>query len=234
MGDAFLTKTYARFFLREWLGISTAGVDAGIAQAAVALRDRWVQSGYTDYGIYADPVYIFDMVHCYYQRTRGSVSRTAQVLEGVEVRSVLDYYNGCGLSTIQAALLWPDADVAFFNDNPEQVRFMHDYADRFGVDVEIRQAREGEVFDVVLAFEVFEHYPQPQDVFEKKFEPRIGAFLSYSALFSEMWGGHFSKYHGMDAKGYPGVFAGFLARRGYDLVDVGFNNRPRIYKRRRS
>lgn len=224
-----LKPSHIKFYLREKYKLPTLEVKAILKNIGTEFRDRWVESDYQDYSIYQDEKYPFDMVDCYLKFTRASIRKAAQVLP-MEVGSVLDYYNGIGLSTIQAMMEWPEAKIYFFNDVKTQEQWMHDYCKRFRIDCSRIKKDNGGVYDAILLFEVLEHYPDPEIFFLDKIHGRINKYLIWSSLFSEIWGGHFPKYNNVDSKRYKSRFKKFLNRLGYIEIFNGFNGRPLIYE----
>jgi len=219
--------SYVKYYLRESTGKSTAEVNELLKSISETYRDRWIKSDYSDFGIYSEPDYLFDMAHCYFRFTRGSISSVKKQLP--DLSSILDFYNGIGLSTIQTKQLWPDSEIGFFNDVKIQKKWMFGYLKRFRMKAGGIFEDDGRSYEAVFLFEVLEHMEEPEDFFFKKIHDRVERYLIISAPFAEMWGGHFPKYHGIDSKKYKRKFKMFLYDLGYILIYTGFNGRPLIY-----
>jgi hypothetical protein len=224
----FCKPSYVKYYLREKTGKGSFEIQSILDNISMKLRDRWIGSGYLDYGIYRDPEYIYDMAHCYFQFTRASINSTKKVLG--DLSSILDYYNGIGLSTIQIKHLWPNAKIAFFNDVKSQKKWMIDYCKRFRISRSGIIEDDGEQNEAVFLFEVLEHNPDPEKFFLEKIHHRIKKYLVFTAPFSQMWGGHFPEYHGVDSRYYKKRFKKFLSDLGYKKKYIGFNERPIIYE----
>jgi hypothetical protein len=191
---------------------------------SINLRDRWVISGHQDFSIYRDEIYIFDLVDCYLKFTRGCIHKARQILP--QVNSILDYYNGVGLSTIQAMLEWEGAEIFYWTDVGMQEKWMIEYCRRFRIDHSRIKKDNGGSYEAVFLFEVLEHYKEPEDFFLNNIHGRVQKYLVWASPFSEMWAGHFPRYHNVDSKKYKRRFKKFLNDLGYSEIYNGYNERP--------
>ena len=84
---------------------------------------------------------------------------------------------------------------------------------------------------MVMALEVFEHFEEPETFFDDVIEPVCEKHLLYSAPWGWLDAGHFPTYHGVNGKKYARRFSEFLKKRGFYLLEKGFNARQVIYER---
>ena len=222
-----LKPSFVKYFLRDYFNIPTTEMLENLETKTQELTDRWIKSRYTDISIYSSDDYIYDCALCYIDWTRAAIRSTKKVLP--VLGSILDYYNGIGLSSIQIKKSWPDAQVDYFNDVPPQIRFFEKYCRTFRFGDKINQDSLKK-YDAVFLFEVFEHYEYPEIFFESVIHPRIKKYLVFTATFGQLDPGHFPKYHGIEGKKYGQRFAKFLVNLGYKKIYSGWNARPTIYE----
>jgi SAM-dependent methyltransferase len=231
------------------------------------LHDQWtasLKSGRPDYSVYRDPQYNYEGIHCfekskactggvikYFGRHKpGNViggrvidTRVTQGIwyEGAKPAEmdVLDMYNGCGLTTAHMKLNGFEK-IEAFNDNEAQARYMQHALQFFGLPpVKLHSTFPEKQYDLVLSFEVLEHYTDPlAHVRELLRLVKPGGYLAESSGFngSSENIGHFDTY---DIEGH-GLVGFRQARRittkaiemHFDKVFDGFNRMPKIWRRR--
>jgi len=222
-----LKPSMIKFCLKDYFNISTAEMKRNLEIKSHKITEKWVKSNYTDFSIYHSDDYIFDCVLCFIDWTKQAIKTVKRILP--DLRSILDFYNGVGLSTIQIKNLWPDAQVSFFNDVENQMRFYEYFRKRTFQNQTIFKMRSGQ-YDAVFIFEVFEHYANPEKFFVDIIHPLIGKYLVFTATFGQMDPGHFPEYNGIDGKRYGHHFAKFIEKKGYKKIFTGWNSRPVIYE----
>ena len=220
---------YLRYYFYELLGVPTAEYEEMVQTKSNMLKKIWLDSGCKDFSVYQHKDYIWDMAKCYKTRSRPTIQSMIRLIDMERVDSVLDYYNGIGLSTIYLKTLFPNKEIAYFNDVKAQVKFMEDYNKRYRIGAQV-ESMEKKKYDVVLLSEVFEHYENPEAFFIEKIEQRVGKYLVHSSPFTDVNIGHFSVYNGVASKAYTRKFHHFLESRGFEFVADGFNAIPKIYK----
>lgn len=181
--------------------------------------------------VYTDERYFFDIHNCYMIRGRSTTKDTYRYFKDTKVNSILDYFTGNGLSTLFLSELFPNANIYYHNEVQSQVDFMYEYADKMGIDMKNIKPHGGEIVDLVLLSEVFEHFEDPEEFYINKIEPILsdGGSISHSSPFGYDSIGHFDKYYGIDGNKYHKRFHLFLENRGLNFVHRGFNNKPKIY-----
>jgi 2-polyprenyl-3-methyl-5-hydroxy-6-metoxy-1,4-benzoquinol methylase len=152
--------------------------------------------------------------------------------------SVLDIYNGNGLTTVHLAR--NGFNVESFNDCPEQVRYMQVAAEHYGlppiknhVTIPTRQ------YDVVVTLEVLEHYTDPLiHVADLLRLIAPGGYLVESSGFNgaEENIGHFEDYviegHGKVPYREARRITTRAIQAHFTKVYDGFNRMPKIWKRK--
>jgi 2-polyprenyl-3-methyl-5-hydroxy-6-metoxy-1,4-benzoquinol methylase len=152
--------------------------------------------------------------------------------------SVLDIYNGNGLTTVHLAL--NDFNVTSFNDNPDQVRYMQVAAEHFGLLPLVNYTKlPDRQFDVVVSLEVLEHYTDPlvhvADIL-RLVGP--GGYLVESSGFNGSADniGHFDDYtiegHGKVPYREARRITTRAIQAHFIKVYDGFNRMPKIWKRK--
>lgn len=203
------------------------------------------------YSVYTDPEYNFEAIHCFEkskQCTREAVkyfmgevlgTRTGALYQGKAPSelSVLDVYNGNGLTTVHLNLNGFNAES--FNDCPEQVKYMHHAAKVLASkDIVNHTALPTKQYDVVVSLEVLEHYSEPLVHLKDLLQIiKPGGYLVESSGFngSSKNIGHFDSYRIFDWK------MSFMKARQlttkvmkhyFELEHAGFNCAPRIWRRK--
>lgn len=227
------------------------------------LHGQWVTSATSDFSVYNDPEYVYEGIHCY-EKSKSCVAGAVRffgkeapgnVVNGhmIDVKTtegiwysgkplveleILDVYNGVGLTTAQLALSGC-LFVESFNDCEAQVQFMHATTKHLGVPRILNHTTmPKKKYDVVMSFEVLEHYPRPLEHVRLLLElTKPGGYVAESSGFngSSENIGHFDVYD-IDGKevGYRQarrlVTAEF--KKHFERVHRGFNSMPVIWKRK--
>ena len=205
-------------------------------EARQRMHSRWLasldKSGGSDngpaYEVYLDPEYNYEALHCFEKSkacTRETVAyfaegkpgkRAGEVYDGPPVGelSVLDLYNGNGLTTVHLNMNGFNAES--FNDNPEQVKYMQHASKMLtGREVLNHVTLPKKQYDMVLTLEVMEHYSEPLKHLEDLIHlVKPGGYLIESSGFNGSVDniGHFDSYRLWDWK-----MAFMMASSGFAL-----------------
>lgn len=132
----------------------------------VNLLKRWVDSNYTDYGVYDDPDYQWDLVNCYLAISKQSVGKIVKYLSknvsNYQELSLFDDYNGNGLTT----LLFQDfgfKDVSYYNSVDFQVDTLNSICDKYGFNKPKLDKERKNTYDIYVGLECIEHFKKPSD-----------------------------------------------------------------------
>lgn len=216
------------------------------------IHKQWVDSGCTDFTVYDDPEYVYEGIHCF-EKTRAccggmvhwfkgnTQSYLGKIMgekySGPDYRTLetLDVYNGIGLTTMHVAR--NGFNVESFNDCVPQINFMQT-ACKEGIGREIvnHTSMPEKQYDVVMSFEVLEHYTNPLEHVEQLIKmTKPGGYLCESSGFngSSINIGHFETYT-IDGRVVPFREARRLTtkmiEKHYTKVFAGFNRMPQIWK----
>ncbi len=233
-------------------------LSAKIQESRSMLHAAWIDSldesggsdkpGGPSYWVYDHPEYNYEAIHCY-EKSKAAVRESIQYfLKNVEGKhtktlfdgdaskiSVLDLYNGNGLTTVQFNL--NNINAESFNTCDHQVEYMQAAAqDLLGHKLVNHKELPKKKYDVVATLEVFEHYSEPLKHLEQLISlMKPGGYLIESSGFngSSENIGHFDSYWLWDWK------MSFMKARQltskvmnhyFDKVHVGFNCCPRIWR----
>ena len=229
-----------RELVEEFLGYPVTkkmGVEAGLR-----LEERWYASGETDFGIYDSVDFLLHILR--WQHTaQDSVAHAIDWLRRnrIRVERVLDHGAGLGFTTVALAQAFPDARVVGTNLPGLQRSFNDFLLARAGVqNLEFIPPDEALArrFDVVLCFEVFEHFKEPAVELDRVLSSKPAVLIDRSS-FSLRCPGHFDIYT-IDGKPSRGrgfqeatfAFSRCIRRAGYRYHWTEFyNGRPRIWLR---
>jgi 2-polyprenyl-3-methyl-5-hydroxy-6-metoxy-1,4-benzoquinol methylase len=227
------------------------------------LHRRWLESKCTDFSVYRDPQYHYEGTHCF-EKSRGCTGGVIQyfqrmkssnvvngrmidtrVVDGIwytgkdpSKMSVLDVYNGNGLTSVHMALNG-FKQIETFNDCEPQVAFMNKVTEAFNLSqIKNHTVMPTKKYDLVLSFEVLEHYTDPLvHVADLLKLTKPGSYLAESSGFNGSSDniGHFDTY---EIEGH-GVVDYRQARRittraiqmHFTKVFDGFNRMPKIWVR---
>jgi 2-polyprenyl-3-methyl-5-hydroxy-6-metoxy-1,4-benzoquinol methylase len=151
--------------------------------------------------------------------------------------SVLDIYNGNGLTTVHMAR--NGFNVESFNDCPEQVRYMQEAAKFYGLPNVVNHIKIPTTqYDIVVSLEVLEHYTDPLiHVADLLKLVKPGGFLVESSGFNGAADniGHFEDYviegHGKVSFREARRITTRAIQTHFTKVFDGFNRMPKIWKR---
>jgi SAM-dependent methyltransferase len=221
--------------------------------ASDRLRDRWLQSGRTDYGIYKDPDYVYEGLICFERISHHSVTGLERFhrAHNVPKGTLLDIYNGIGLSSVYASMV--GFEVAVVNDNPAQVNFMQQSAVRnLGYELPVVDSLtdipDGS-FDVAMTLEVLEHFTEPLLQLQETLNKIVpnGILVETTGFACSEYPGHFAEYtvdgeqvphrqvsrhiSGMLKTGCVKMVQGIQAKpRIWGKVMVGYDKKPRVWR----
>ena len=185
------------------------------------LHGQWLSSGCTDFSVYHDPEYIYEAIHCF-EKTKACTTGAIRYFKGYMAENVspgsnrkmpaaecskyfegdwkkltyLDVYNGNGLTTFHMML--NGFIIEAFNDCKPQVDYMQRACALKGMpEVVVHDKMPTKQYDVVMSFEVLEHYTDPMaHVTELVKLTAPGGYLVESSGFngSSINIGHFNTY----------------------------------------
>ena len=205
--------------------------------ASDRLTRQWIDSGRTDYSIYKDPDYVYEGLLCYHFISKHCllvVERFHRAF-GIEKGTLLDIYNGVGLTSVYAALC--GFDVTVVNDNPAQVEFMQKTAKRhLGRELKVCSTLPSQTFDTVCSFEVLEHFTHPLDELERQLGcvTETGIFAESTGFLDSGLLGHFETYSvGADVIQHRKVSRLVQKRLERDarVEAFGIQNKPRVWNK---
>lgn len=205
-----------------------------------SIGKKWNNSNYTDFSIYQDMEYFSQLFICYVYVSRGAIFNMLKFfkskISNYKNLTYFDDYNGVGLTTLH--LLQESLNVEIFNDNSSQLNIFYEYCDQMKLKRPINIInKENKQYDVVLSFEVVEHYRTPINDYINPLIQMIkpNGYLVYTSGFHNVRPGHFPDYN-IFGKTYE------IREAGYEVEDyldnyfnklyIGQKDRPIIYKKR--
>lgn len=204
------------------------------------------------YSVYHKPAYVFEGIHCFKKSKIGACA-TIEYFTGLTVDEqgkkyagskfedleILDLYNGVGLTT--AVVILNGGNIETVNDCEPQVQYMRTALEVSGANPlsvkNYTSSPKKKKYDVVLSFEVFEHFSDPLIHLKEIMDLlKPGGYLVESSGFngSSKNIGHFDSY---PILGWlmPYVKARQILTKimlkFFTLVQSNFNTNPRIWKR---
>jgi SAM-dependent methyltransferase len=231
-----LTVTEATRWVAKWNGMDVKTVRTlATGNLTFELAEEWQE--FENLSIYEDPLYIFDVLRGYELTTRRSctVIRREFINQNIQVKSILDYGAGFGVSTALLAAIFPNAEVTFYDPSEELSIFARWLADQ----MELKNWKEldGPVGtpDMIVCLEVLEHIKEPFKTL-RTFEG--SEYIVVSTDFnSPQWVGHYKEYI-VDGLVVPGRHMTKLLRKelafmGYEPTEETvshWNGKPKIWK----
>lgn len=216
------------------------------------LRDQWLDSNRTDYSIYKDPEYVYEGLICFNRLSADAVTRMERLYRAFNIQksTLLDIYNGIGLSSVYAAQC--GFEVTAVNDNPAQVAFMQKSAMRhLGKEIPVIESWKDipkKSFFAVMSLEVLEHFTEPLVHLQETTDLiSDGGMLVESTGFADCkLPGHFEYYtvngekvlHRQVSKFIAGQLNGEYLKvlkgvqckpRIWGKVMVGYDKKPRVW-----
>ena len=195
------------------------------------LLAKWQKT--EDFSVYEEDDYLWDTLQCYEKVTTPAIQGLTKYL-GDTRGTLVDVWNGCSLSSIQAAQA--GFDVYVINNSPKQLhlgRFLQ--REMLGYELPVVNLDTEMKFDFVCSFEVLEHYKEPLihlDELLKLLEPN--GHLAIGTGFNDANNvGHYETHivNGLQVKNreVPRYLSRHLMANGYKKVYSHFNGRPRIW-----
>ena len=175
--------------------------------------------------------YLYIALNCYKKYSRNSVKRLSEALPKKEIKSILDFGAGLGLTSLQLAEEYPNAKVSYYNyPGSLQDRFFLSIKDD---KVEYLKKLTGE-YDVIFCSELFEHIEKPIDLL-KKLMLRCKKYFCVSNAFGTKSYGHYDAYivddHVVKPRKTSKIFNETMREQFKDSKIRSWNGRPRLFKR---
>jgi len=206
--------------------------------------EKWKinESGTYGFDAYDMPEYKVDTFYCYKEITKQSVSTISKWLQDKDdVKTILDFAGGTGLSTLQLALNFPDKKVYYYDTGKQKDFLMHllnEHVEFIPENLIILSDLENRKFDLITVFEVIEHWQRPYDFVKDDLLPHISecGYMAETKTFGIMSIGHFHEYLFDDDKTskYGKSCTAYFNKKlkNYFIPEFkGWNSRPIIYKR---
>lgn len=197
------------------------------------LMTKWKDSGFKDYSIYSSRAYGCESLLGYWFCTKNSVGNTAKFLADKKYDTLIDDYNGVGITT--AFLKFKGVNVThFFNTEERQYETCKRLFSYLNYEMPQRVEKRDAKYDAFLSFEIAEHYEEPMKYFEEVVEA-TNKYLFLSTGFKNVYTGHFENYilNGEQVtRRKVSRACNMFIKENFDLVKLCYNAKPRIYQRR--
>lgn len=187
------------------------------------------------FDVYEDDDYIWDCLQCYEKVTTPAIQGITKYLghDGKGL-SLIDVWNGCSLSSIQAAQA--GFNVFVVNNSPKQLKFGRFIQQRMlGYELPVVELTTKKRFDFVCSFEVLEHYKEPLIHLDEllRFRKPNGHLAIGTGFADDQNVGHYSTHivNGIEVQNrqVPRLLDAYLKEQGLNKVFSHFNGRPRIW-----
>jgi len=161
-----------------------------------SIDDYWCKgNGYKDFSIYFKDIYLYAALRCFVRFSKDTVLKTYSVLKNEDIKSILDYGVGIGLTTNLISDLFKNSKVYYYNlDNSIQKIYFNKIKNN---DIEILN-NEKDVFerkyDVIFLLELFEHIEYPIDLLHQLLNV-CNKYLVINNTFKFCAYGHFKEYY---------------------------------------
>lgn len=212
-----------------------------LKEFSAGLGEKWVKSNYTDMSWYRKEDYLIECIWTHVVSSGGAVNNMIKyfnsVLDTKEIVSIMDVYNGIGLSTVEIAQQM-NCNISFFNDVSHQVYAVERLINGLKLPKTIfgyYTLPDISKYYIVLCLETIEHYQSPIDITRALMNMSKTYLVETTSFCSPQHYGHFKEYH-IEGNVVSGMTA---SRRVHDLIRTeftqvfsGFNGRPRIWKRK--
>lgn len=209
------------------------------------LLEQWNLSNCTDFNVYLNEDYQWDLVNCYTSISSDTIKRALRYLVLNEKNwnnlSYFDDYNGNGLTTL---LLQSKGikDLSYYNNVDFQIKSLNNICDKFGFDKPYHDKDRLKKYDVYFSLECIEHFKKPYEYIDEviKYINDEGYLIITFNGFNwtpDLSIGHFDTYINDDGKSYSGKqIKKFLYKRleshGFKLIKSAcWNSNPQIFKK---
>ena len=202
-----------------------------------------------DFSIYDD--YLINGYYCWAGWTHQNVLDTVGFLHEINYtpERILDFGAGIGMSTVELALAYPNAEIVYANLGDLQIDMAKRLASHMGVtNITFTHERDFVAMkecDVVVAYEVFEHLREPITVVKQSILDGKCRVLIDNSSFTVHAPGHFPTYCSPDGKVIPNkkfrrTFNKAIRAAGFNsaekvIIDKWpssfWNNRPAVFVR---
>lgn len=220
-------ETAAKYFK-----LDTDKFEVVAREAEVLQHKMWYDnySGPSRFDFYKTKEYLYTTIVCYIDWTKDMVTRTRSFYDklGSEPKTLIDHYNGCGLSTLLLAELFPKTKVYYFNDCRNQVDIMLHFQKEYRSAIKIYEHHDDMKYDSVCSYATIEHYEEPVAFLNNVLVPMTtkGGHIVYTADFDKIGAGHFREYI-VDGEKVDGKKAARLFNKQLNIVWKGWNARPK-------
>lgn len=223
---------------KSYLNLTKDECKEKIKEKIIPLFDRWYNSKCTDFSVYKDKDYIYELINCYYKLSRRCILDSINWLKRNEFNAqdlkILDDYNGIGLTTIDLIKKGFN-NVNYFNDNKRQIKVFKRLCKKEKIKMPYNDKNHKNKYDIIIALELVEHYEKPFEYINKVIDLlNPGGYFIYSPSFKYNAIGHFRFYYNKKnirhwCK-YFGRYFNKELKKDFDRLYSGFYNKPIILK----
>jgi 2-polyprenyl-3-methyl-5-hydroxy-6-metoxy-1,4-benzoquinol methylase len=189
-----------------------------------------------DFSVYDDEDYLWDALQCYEKVTTPAIQGIVKYDGLGNGRTLIDVWNGCSLSSIQAAQA--GFNVFVMNTSARQLELGRFLQQRMlGYELPVVELDTTMKFDVVCSFEALEHYKEPLPHLDEliRLTKDDGMLAIGTGFNDENNVGHYKKHLVNGAlvsnRQVPRLLDKHLKGQGFEKVFSYFNGRPRIWKK---
>ena len=184
------------------------------------------------FSFYDSKEYLYTTIMCYIDWTRDMVIRTRNFADKMNIKpkTIIDHYNGCGLSTLLLKELFPDSEIHYYTDCKKQEDLMQHFNSALELNYKVH-ADGLSIYDLVCSFATIEHYEEPIKFWNEKLAEITNKNIIFTADFTTIGAGHFKQYKVddkiLEGKQMSRYFNKYLKNNGFEIIWKGWNARPR-------
>lgn len=184
------------------------------------------------FSFYDSKEYLYTTIMCYIDWTRDMVIRTRNFADKMSInpKTIIDHYNGCGLSTLMLKELFPSSEVYYYTDCKKQEGLMNYFNGALELNYKVNPHILSK-YDLVCSFATIEHYERPIEFWSTSLASIADKNIIFTADFTTIGAGHFKEYKVdeqiLEGKQMSRFFNKYLKENNFPIIWKGWNARPR-------
>lgn len=200
--------------------------------------DFFWKKHYKNFIKYYSYEYLYISFNCFKKYSKNCVLETYKYTYNKNIKTILDYGAGIGLTTNLLQELFPKSQVYYINlkNSLQDKYFLVIKNKKIKVLNSLNIIKKEKSFDIIFASELFEHIEEPINLLRILMKKCKKYFIINNSFGSDAYG-HFNLYiynkKKLTSRNISKLFLKTIREEFEEIEIKNWNNRPRIFKRKK-